>query len=99
MIAKKIDLRQQLIAPPLSERLTAGCTLLAPGQAVGQHVTQEREEILVILQGTAHIQCGDQTLQVDPGSLVFIPKNQTHNVLNTGADLLRYVYIVSSLAP
>lgn len=99
MVAKKIDVRELLIAPPLSERIKAGCTVLATGEAVGEHITEDREEVLVILQGTAHVVCGEETLEVNQGNLVFITKNQKHNVLNKGEGVLKYVYIVSSLKP
>lgn len=98
MVTKKIDISEVLISPPLSERLKAGCTLLKAGEAVGQHTTENREEVLVILQGTAHVMIGQETQEVKQGHLIFIPKNQSHNVLNKTEEILKYVYIVTPVA-
>lgn len=95
MITKTTETRQILITPPLSERLKAGSMVLRAGEAVGEHITEDREEVLVILQGTARVMCGQDTLEAKAGELVFIPKNQTHNVINPAQEILRYVFIVT----
>ncbi len=95
MLTKKIDTRGLLINPPSTERLTAGCTILRTGEAVGEHTTENREEFLVILQGTAQVSCSGETQRVSQGHLVYIPKNQKHNVLNVGEGVLKYVFIVT----
>lgn len=44
-----------IIKPPESKNLKSGRVVLEPGEDVGDHVTKEREEIIIILSGTATI--------------------------------------------
>lgn len=41
----------RLIKPDQSVRLHAGYITLQPGESVGEHSTEEREEIIIVLQG------------------------------------------------
>lgn len=70
---------------------------LEPGQEVGAHVTTGKEEILIILEGTATVRCEEEITQVPEGHIVYIPKETDHNVQNNGDCTLKYVYVVTPL--
>jgi mannose-6-phosphate isomerase-like protein (cupin superfamily) len=101
-----------LVRPPESERIKSGRVLLAPGEAVGAHTTHDREEVLVVLSGTATLiiygicgkndeggedPAGEARAVVPAGSLQFIPRDTRHDVRNETAEPLEYVYVVSLL--
>jgi mannose-6-phosphate isomerase-like protein (cupin superfamily) len=97
MYTKIINNAETLIKPPTSDRLKAGCVVLRTGKDVGEHITENKEEILIILQGKASIVCENQTKDVTQKTMVFIPKNKKHNVINKSKGILRYIYIVNPL--
>lgn len=74
----------------------SGIVVLRPGEGVGAHNTGPREEVLVILSGSASVEANGERLEPAPaGSVVYLPAQTTHNVVNRGAEELRYVYVVS----
>ena len=76
--------------------LKSGLVVLQPREAVGEHSTDSREEVLVILQGKAGIALnGDKALEAGAGTLVYIPEHTVHNVTNRGSGILRYIFIVT----
>ncbi|KKS83828.1 MAG: hypothetical protein UV59_C0031G0015 [Candidatus Gottesmanbacteria bacterium GW2011_GWA1_43_11] len=97
MHIQKITATQSLIKPPLSEKLKSGCVVLQPGQEVEKHVTENREEVLIILEGTATVHCETEVETVYAPSLVYIPKNKKHNVINESDSPLKYLYIVTRI--
>ena len=76
--------------------LRSGYVSLKPGEDIGEHSTKDREEVIIIFAGSAEIFAGKQPpFTVGKDSLVYIPPETTHNVINKGKGLLRYVYIVA----
>ena len=76
--------------------MRSGFVRLAPGQTVGWHTTGHNEEALVVLhgQGVALIDGRSQQAFTAP-ALAYIPSATRHNVQNTGAETLEYVYVVA----
>jgi mannose-6-phosphate isomerase-like protein (cupin superfamily) len=76
---------------PLIDRTTSNierCSLaeevLPVGARVGRHHHLETEEIYYILEGTGRMTVGSEVRMVETGDAVFIPRNQTHTLENTG---------------
>lgn len=79
-----------------SEKLHSGCVVLKPGESVGEHSTDRKEELIVVLEGKARVSLkGRAALYVEKNSVVYIPEGVVHNVRNTSRGLLRYVYVVT----
>ena len=81
---------------PQTTGMRSGFVRLKPGANVGWHTTGKNEEALVILhgQGTAMIE-GRAGQPFTAPALVYIPPATRHNVMNTGKELLEYVYVVA----
>ncbi len=76
--------------------IKSGSVVLPPGKSVGEHVTLGKEEVIVILEGTARIFCaGKKPFPAARGSVVYIPPETKHDVINSGSGPLQYVYVVS----
>ncbi len=76
----------------------AGLVNLKAGQAIGEHTTSAKEEVIVVLSGKAEISfSGYPALTAQVNSLIYIPAHTQHNVRNKGTKTLRYVYIVAPL--
>jgi len=81
---------------PQTSGMRGGSVKLKPGESVGWHSTGENEEALVILKGSgaARIE-GRPDIGFHDGELIYIPSGKRHNVTNTGADVLEYVWVVA----
>ncbi len=86
---------ESLLRPPVSQVLKSGRVVLAPGESVGQHVTDKREELLIIMRGTATVHKEDRIIELSQGSTIFIRENTKHNVVNNCDEELEYIYVVS----
>ena len=81
---------------PQTAGMHSGLVSLQPGEEIGEHSTDSREESLVILSGEAEIHCtGYPAFSASAAALVYIPPHTRHNVRNAGKGRLKYVYIVS----
>jgi quercetin dioxygenase-like cupin family protein len=83
---------------PDSISMRAGVVTLQPGTCVGNHSTEDREEILVILEGngTFILENGKQ-LEMKVNAVLYCPPHTGHDVKNTGTTPLRYVYVVAKV--
>lgn len=82
--------------PPETVTMRSGQVILAPGAAVGEHSTEGYEEVVIVLAGSGEVRvAGGATLSLVPGSVAYCPPQTTHDVVNTGAVPLRYLYVVA----
>ena len=81
---------------PQTAGMRGGNVRLKPGASVGWHNTEQHEEALVILRGAgaANIE-GQPDLALSEHQLAYIPPQTKHNVTNTGAQEMEYVWIVA----
>jgi mannose-6-phosphate isomerase-like protein (cupin superfamily) len=87
---------QRLLDPPAgSVYLKSGSVVLAPGEAVGAHITAGKEEFIIVLEGKVKIVFeGGQPIRCSRLSCVYVPPQTVHNVLNCGVTRLHYIYVV-----
>jgi len=74
--------------------LTVGVAELEPGEVRDLHLHQHAQaEVYYILSGEGIVTISGTEYAVRPGSAVFVPGNAVHGALNTGAELLRLLYV------
>ena len=85
---------------PETSGMKSGQVILQPGEAVGSHSTGDKEEAIVILEGTLQV-CldGKPSLAAGRDHLVYIPPHTDHDMKNTGMVAARYIYVVSPVQP
>jgi len=105
-------MRKQVVAIRLNrkttafQRLLSGCpqtcgmksgyVLLGAGDSVGEHATDSKEEVIIILSGKAQVMYArGGLLTAGAKSIVYIPSQTRHDVKNIGRDVLEYVYITA----
>ena len=89
---------ESLIKPPESKALKGGRVILLPGEEIGEHKTDKREELIIVLKGTATLTKGkepEETIVLKAGETHYIKEDVFHNVKNTSDEELKYVYVVS----
>jgi len=90
-----INGRHTLVKPPLSAGLRSGSVVLAPGESVGEHKTEGREEALVVLAGTATVVVEGEVFEVGAKQFAYIPPESIHNVTNRTDKPVEYVYVTA----
>jgi len=102
--ARSIPLRQQspgykelLSGPPASVHMKSELVVLAPGKSVGKHSTEDHEEMVVVLSGRGQmVLANGSKIDISPEVAAYSPPGTEHEVINTGSEVLRYVYVVSA---
>jgi mannose-6-phosphate isomerase-like protein (cupin superfamily) len=90
------DYQQILGGSPQTASMESGLVVLSPSKSVGKHSTKSYEEAVIILSGTGEIKItGGQTLKLTANCVAYCPPNTEHDVINTGSQPLRYLYIAS----
>ncbi len=82
--------------PPESVSMRSGAVSLQPGRNVGKHNTESNEELLIVLEGEGFLLHGkDKQLDMVAGNVLYCPPETEHDVRNTGAGILRYIYVTA----
>ncbi len=78
--------------------LKAGLVTLKSKESIGEHKTDHKEEVIIILKGSATVYFGkNKQLKAAQNTFVFIPPETTHNVENSGKSILQYTYITTQV--
>ena len=75
--------------------MKSGRVVLENGEEIGTHVTEKKEEILIVLKGTATLIVEGKRISIEKGQTRYIPEGREHNVLNEKKETLEYVYVVA----
>jgi mannose-6-phosphate isomerase-like protein (cupin superfamily) len=74
----------------------SGLVTLKPGETVGEHNTDEYEEILVIFSGSGQMNIhGGNTMELKYGVIAYCPPHTAHDIICTGKEELKYIYVAS----
>lgn len=85
------------ISPPEAVVLSSSCVSLLPGERVGEHITEGKEELLFVLEGEAILLIGSTSNRVPAGHAAYVPPNTRHDVANGGRSVLSYVYVTAKV--
>jgi len=91
----KKDYQRLIPGAPATFGMKSGRVYLEPGQDCGLHSTEDREEQLVFLRGEGVAEIGHEKFAVGAGKVCYIPPQTEHNIRNTGAEPLVYIFCVA----
>ena len=83
------------VSPAEARSLSSACVRLAPGERIGEHRTEGREELLFVLEGAATLLVGGAATLVPPGHVAYVPPETVHDVENRSSVPLQYVYVTA----
>jgi mannose-6-phosphate isomerase-like protein (cupin superfamily) len=87
-----------LAGPPATVRMKSGMVSLKPGEAVGTHNTDNKEELIIVLEGEGKMVFdGYNSVKLSIGENAYCPPFTEHNIINTKNKILKYIYVVSIL--
>ena len=76
--------------------MRSGYMVLAPSKSAGKHSTKTYEEAIIVLSGFGEMRMtGKSTLNLRPYSVAYCPPMTEHDVINTGSDTLRYIWLAA----
>ncbi len=87
--------KESWLKPPLSQNIKSGFVVLHQGEEMGEHVTENKEEVIYIIEGTATVIVSGNTDYASAGSMIYIPPHTPHNVKNESEEAVKYIYVVS----
>jgi mannose-6-phosphate isomerase-like protein (cupin superfamily) len=81
---------------PQTAGMRSGFVRLLSGATVGWHSTGKQEESLVVLHGRGEVLIdGHANIPFAAPMSLYVPPKTRHDVKNTGAEPLEYVYVVA----
>lgn len=100
-LSDKAEYQRLLAGQPQTSGMRSSRVYLQPGKTCGQHSTKEYEEMLIFLSGQGQALIGEEEdlFPVGKGKVSYIPPHTVHNIKNTGAEPLIYIYCVAPTLP
>ena len=79
-----------------AEYLKSGYVVLGKAESIGEHSTGAWEEVLIIIEGKGRLILNKfDHIDIEKNRVLYIGPNTIHDVHNTGAGSLRYIYVTS----
>jgi len=76
-----------------AKNLAVGINETAAGSMVPEHEHNTEEEVMLFLSGRGVFVTEDEEIPIEPGVCVYNPPGGSHKILNTGDEVLRFVWI------
>jgi mannose-6-phosphate isomerase-like protein (cupin superfamily) len=76
-----------------AKNLAVGVNETEPGSMVPEHHHDFEEEVMLFLSGTGKFITEDEEIPLEPGVCVYNPPGGKHKILNTGTEVLKFVWI------
>ena len=73
---------ESLFEPPITKAIKSGRVRLSPSEEVGEHITEKREEMIIVLKGVASLNIEGNYIELKEGETYYIREGIKHNVLN-----------------
>jgi uncharacterized cupin superfamily protein len=102
--AERYDARQGFVGRKIgAQKLGYNVTAVPPGKrAFPFHNHRVNEEMFFVLAGTGEVRIGNKTYPIRTGDVIACPAGgpeTAHQMVNTGAEELRYLAISTNLSP
>lgn len=90
-----------LLSPQINgtRNISLGMTVLDPGCSSSPHSHKTQEEIWYVLAGTGLATVAEETIRIQKGTAIYIPPEQSHQLLNEGNEQMRVLWAFSPPGP
>jgi putative monooxygenase len=78
-----------------SQNIAIGVNETPPGGMVPEHKHEKEEEVMFFIEGKGEFVTKDETIQLKPGICVYNPPGEFHKIVNTGDEILKFIWIYS----
>lgn len=70
-------------------------TIVPPGGGPPMHIHSREDELFYVIEGRFKFWHGDHAMEIDPGGVVFLPRNGRHTYQNVGTSPGRLLTIIT----
>ena len=78
-----------------AKNLAMGVNETEVGSMVPEHRHEKEEEVMFFLQGKGQFITDKETIELKPGICIYNPPGESHKIVNTGDEVLKFVWIYS----
>jgi putative monooxygenase len=78
-----------------AKNLAMGVNETHVGGMVPEHKHETEEEVMFFLQGKGQFVTDDEVIELKPGICIYNPPGASHKIVNTGNEILKFVWIYS----
>ena len=78
---------------PVAPGLAFGVVEVMPGPVPPPHSHSVTQEAWYFISGRGQIRVGDKLIDVEPGTVVVSPPQVEHQLINTGSEVLKALFI------
>lgn len=78
-----------------AQNLAMGVNETHVGGQVPPHKHEKEEEVMFFIQGKGQFITEDEVIELKPGICVYNPPGGMHSIVNTGDEVLKFVWIYS----
>lgn len=82
-----------------SKNLAMGVNETLPGGMVPEHKHETEEEVMFFMAGRGKFITADREIDLEPGVCIYNPPGEMHKIVNTGDEVLRFVWIYAPQLP
>lgn len=85
----------EFVLVPISETetLKLGRSIRKKGESTPMASHHDEEEFYIVLKGNGYIQSGEEQHPVAAGQIVYIARNEPHQIVYTSEEPLDYLYV------
>ena len=76
-----------------AKNLAVGINETVAGSMVPEHEHESEEEVMLFLSGRGKFVTEEQEIPLEPGVCVYNPPGGKHKIVNTGDEVLRFVWV------
>jgi len=78
-----------------AKNLAMGVNETDPGSMVPEHKHELEEEVMFFISGKGKFITEDEEIPIEPGVCIYNPPGGSHKIVNTGNEILKFVWIYS----
>jgi len=82
-----------------AQNLAMGVNETYAGGMVPEHVHEKEEEVMFFLAGRGVFVTEGREIPLEPGVCIYNPPGKPHKIINTGDEVLKFVWIYSPPLP
>jgi mannose-6-phosphate isomerase-like protein (cupin superfamily) len=82
-----------------AKNLAVGVNETDPGGMVPEHRHETEEEVMFFISGKGTFVTEDEEIPLEPGVCIYNPPGGRHKIVNTGDEVLKFVWIYAPQLP
>lgn len=83
-----------------ADGLSVGIGIYRKGQSSEFHTHVNEEEVMIYLKGKGIMKTADgEEVQLTAGDVTYVPRNESHKLINTGDEDFVFLFIYSPMGP